>query len=251
MGLKNGGWGMTQPSEITRDRILKAAERLFADRGYDETSVRAIVAKAQVNQAAINYHFGGKDGLYREVLRVAFRALTERQLAHAKELKGMTRENALAAFIRHQLHPLALRDQLSRHFRILNWEAVRPTAVYRKLVSEEAAPFLGLALDLVRRFMPEADRRTLIMAAVWLLGQCSMFVRYREQLANPPVLLDFDQSDVERLATLVSGWALAGLAQAECGRSLSGSLSEKKKPQAPGATLALGATRQGDLLLEL
>jgi AcrR family transcriptional regulator len=40
--------------------------RLFADRGYEETSIRAIVAKARVNQAAINYHFGGKDGLYRE-----------------------------------------------------------------------------------------------------------------------------------------------------------------------------------------
>ena len=56
-------------SEITRERIFKAAERLFAERGYEATSVRAIVAKARVNQAAINYHFAGKDGLYREVLR--------------------------------------------------------------------------------------------------------------------------------------------------------------------------------------
>jgi hypothetical protein len=47
---------MTRPSDITRTRILKAAERLFADRGYEETSIRAIVAKARVNQAAINYH---------------------------------------------------------------------------------------------------------------------------------------------------------------------------------------------------
>src|SRR6516162_5211612 len=126
--------GMTRPSEITRERILKAAERLFADRGYEETSIRVIVAKARVNQAAINYHFGGKDGLYREVLRTAFRALTERQLAHAQEMKGMSRENALAEFIRHQLHPLGERGELSRHLRIFNWEAVRPTAVYRKLM---------------------------------------------------------------------------------------------------------------------
>ena len=68
---------MTRPSDITRERILKAAERLFAERGYDGTSIRTIVAKAKVNQAAINYHFDGKDGLYREVLHVAFRALTE------------------------------------------------------------------------------------------------------------------------------------------------------------------------------
>jgi AcrR family transcriptional regulator len=79
---------MTRPSEITRDRILKAAERLFAEHGYQATSVRAIVAKARVNQAAINYHFAGKDGLYREVLRAAFRALTEQQLSHAPKRTG-------------------------------------------------------------------------------------------------------------------------------------------------------------------
>src|SRR5215813_1551323 len=102
---------MTRPSDITRERILKAAERLFADRGYEETSIRAIVAKARVNQAAINYHFGGKDGLYREVLRTAFRALTKQQMAHADEMRAMTREAALAEFVRRQLHPLLARDE--------------------------------------------------------------------------------------------------------------------------------------------
>src|SRR5580704_3708965 len=106
---------MTRPSEITRDRILRAAQRLFAERGYKDTSVRAVVAKARVNQAAINYHFAGKDGLYREVLRAAIHALTEHQLAHAEELKKMSRENALAEFIKYQLRPLAARDELSRH----------------------------------------------------------------------------------------------------------------------------------------
>ena len=101
----------------------------------------------------------------------------------------MSREQALAEFVRHQLRPLLARDELSRHFRIFNWEAVRPTAVYRKLISEEAAPFMGLAVDLVRRFMPAADDRTLTFAAIWLVGQCSIFVRNREQLANPPVSL--------------------------------------------------------------
>src|ERR1700726_2275614 len=168
---------MTRPSDITRERIVKAAQRLFADRGYKDTSVRAVVTKARVNQAAINYHFGSKDGLYREVLRATIRALTEHQLAHAEEMKGMSRENALAEFIKYQLRPLAARDELSRHFRIFDWEAVRPTAIYRKLVSEEATPFLNLAVDLMRRFMPKADQRTLTMAAIWLVGQCTVFVR--------------------------------------------------------------------------
>jgi AcrR family transcriptional regulator len=204
---------MTRPSEITRERLLNAAERLFADRGYEATSVRAIVAKARVNQAAINYHFAGKEGLYREVLRIGFRALTEHQLGHAEEAKAMSREKALGEFVRHQLRPLLARDDLSRHIRIFNWEAVRPTAVFRKLVSEEAVPFMGLAIDLVRRFMPKADQPTLTVAAIWLIGQCSVFVRNREQLAAPPASLVLDEAAVERLAGLVSRWAVAGLAQ--------------------------------------
>jgi len=190
---------------------MRAAERLFAESGYDGTSIRAIVAKAKVNQAAINYHFDGKDGLYREVLRVAFRALTEHQLEHAEELRSMSREEALSQFVRRQLQPLLGRDEYSRHMRIFNWEAVQPTTVFRDLVAEEAAPFVGLAADLVRRFMPEAEQRTVTVAAVWLLGQCSVFVRNREQLAQPPVGLVLDEAAVEWLAATISHWVVSGL----------------------------------------
>jgi AcrR family transcriptional regulator len=205
---------MTRPSQVTRDRIMKAAERLFAERGYEGTSIRAIVARARVNQAAINYHFAGKDGLYREVLRAAFRGLTEHQLAHAGEAGETSREEALAQFIRRQLRPLLARDEASRHIRIFNWESVRPTPVFRKLISEEAAPFMGLTTDLVRRFLPDADPRTLVVAAIWLLGQCSVFVRNREQLAGPPVQLALDDSSVGWLAQTISRWTIGGLAQA-------------------------------------
>lgn len=208
--LKNQA--MTRPSEITRDRILSAAERLFAERGYEATSIRAIVGKARVNQAAINYHFAGKDGLYREILSTAFRALTEHQLTRAQETKAMPREQALEEFVRHQLRPLLARDDLSRYIRLFNWETVRPSAVFRKLMTEEAVPFIGLAVDLMRRFMPKADQPTLMLASIWLIGQCNVFVRNREQLAGPPISLSLDDASVERLAGLISRWAIAGLA---------------------------------------
>lgn len=202
---------MTRPSEVTRDRIMKAAERLFAERGYDGTSIRAIVAKARVNQAAINYHFEGKDGLYREVLRAAFRGMTEDQLAHAKDMKTMSREDALGEFIRRQLRPLMARDESSRHMRIFNWETVRPTPVFRSLVAEEAAPFMGMAADLVRRFLPDSDRRTLTVASIWLIGQCGVFLRNRDRLGEPPIGLALDDAMVEWLAQSISRWIVTGL----------------------------------------
>ncbi len=124
----------------------------------------------------------------------------------------MPREQALAEFVRHQLRPLLARDDLSRCIRLFNWEAVRPTAVFRKLMTEEAVPFMGLATDLVRRFMPKADQATLTLAAIWLIGQCSVFVRNREQLGGPPTSLSLDGAGVERLSRLISQWAVAGLA---------------------------------------
>src|SRR5258705_8544612 len=51
------------PSDHTRSAILAAAERLYADRGFGDVTLRDIVAEANVNLAAVNYHFGSKDEL--------------------------------------------------------------------------------------------------------------------------------------------------------------------------------------------
>ena len=63
---------MTAPS--SRDRILAAASRLFAERGYDATSTRAIADAVGLNIATVAYHVGGKSDLYREVMRAAHEA---------------------------------------------------------------------------------------------------------------------------------------------------------------------------------
>lgn len=47
----------------TVDKILDAAQELFAERGFAETSLRMITSKAEVNLAAVNYHFGSKEAL--------------------------------------------------------------------------------------------------------------------------------------------------------------------------------------------
>jgi AcrR family transcriptional regulator len=55
------------PSDQTRSAILAAAERLYADRGFGDVTLRDIVAAANVNLAAVNYHFGSKDELIAEL----------------------------------------------------------------------------------------------------------------------------------------------------------------------------------------
>ena len=57
------------PHFSTKDRILSAAEALFAEFGFVGTSLRQVTSRADVNLAAVNYHFGSKDNLVAEVFR--------------------------------------------------------------------------------------------------------------------------------------------------------------------------------------
>ena len=59
-------------SRTTKDRVIAAASALFAERGFRGTTVRDIAQRARVNLAAAHYHFGSKESLYLEVLRVQF-----------------------------------------------------------------------------------------------------------------------------------------------------------------------------------
>lgn len=61
----------------TRQRLIDAAAELFAANGFAATSVREICTRAEANVAAINYHFGGKDQLLAEVLRIPLQTLEE------------------------------------------------------------------------------------------------------------------------------------------------------------------------------
>ena len=60
---------MTLQHFSTKDRILQAAEELFAQQGFGATSLRQVTSRADVNIAAVNYHFGSKDNLINEVFR--------------------------------------------------------------------------------------------------------------------------------------------------------------------------------------
>ena len=96
-------------SEKTRERIVRAAEVLFAREGYAATSLRHITSEAGVNLAAVNYHFGSKENLLGEILdRVVGPINAERlQLLDEAEAGGVPDVTAvLRAFLLPDLHVL-------------------------------------------------------------------------------------------------------------------------------------------------
>src|ERR1700755_152759 len=82
--------GHDMPTDHTRTAILSAAERLYVDRGFGEVTLRDIVAAADVNLAAVNYHFGSKDELIAELFVTRSLATNRERLNELKlaEEKG-------------------------------------------------------------------------------------------------------------------------------------------------------------------
>ena len=76
---------MTTTHFITKDRILGAAEELFAQHGFAGTSLRQVTSRADVNIAAVNYHFGSKENLVNEVFRRRMDEMSEQRLAQLRQ----------------------------------------------------------------------------------------------------------------------------------------------------------------------
>src|SRR5438132_7521965 len=83
-----------KPQHETRTRILDAAEELFMLHGFEGTSMRLLTAKAGVNLAAVNYHFGSKDALIEAVFR---RRLDPMNASRTAELERLETESAAQA----------------------------------------------------------------------------------------------------------------------------------------------------------
>jgi AcrR family transcriptional regulator len=131
---------MPRPAETTRSAIIKAAVHLFAEKGFQATSVRDIIVKARVNPAAINCHFKGKDGLYLEVLKTALQKLTEHAGFDPEKLKSLSREEALRSFVHQQLRPILFRDEMSRYIRLFASDGAHPSKIFLKFMATNARP---------------------------------------------------------------------------------------------------------------
>jgi AcrR family transcriptional regulator len=74
----------------TRERILDAAEQLFAEKGIKETSIREVTKMAGANLAAVNYHFGSKEGLIRETISRRLKPINKERLSLLDSLETKT-----------------------------------------------------------------------------------------------------------------------------------------------------------------
>ncbi|PSF06136.1 TetR family transcriptional regulator [Marinobacter fuscus] len=146
----------------TVDRILDAAEELFAERGFSETSLRMITSKAKVNLAAVNYHFGSKNSLIHAVFArflTPFSATLELAFDELDERTGKqpaTLEQTLWALTVSAVRmPQRTEKGISIFMRLLGLAYTQSQGHLRKFLEQEYSQPFGRFMNLLKEATPE------------------------------------------------------------------------------------------------
>jgi AcrR family transcriptional regulator len=205
------------PSDLTRTSILDAAERLYADRGFADVTLRDIVAAAGVNLAAVNYHFGSKDELIAELFVTRSLATNRERLNELKaaEAAGGGRadiDSILRALVgptlRGCLGPDNERSAAARFMIRASIESVPPI---RRIKNREIDHLRKFAAAM-RRSLPGRNQVDLYWGLHFALAMAHQTIRDSERLTKlSEGSCDLDNVDgiIERIVA-VSVMALTG-----------------------------------------
>jgi AcrR family transcriptional regulator len=206
----------------TRDRLLDAAERLFLEHGYDGTSSRMITAGADANLAAVNYHFGGKEGLFQAMLARRLDSLHAERLAQIDRDeaeaggRALSCERILAALF---MPALAMARSPQRggddFLRLLGRAYVDPSPALRGFLSERYAPTIARFKDAFARALPGIERQELTWRLHFTMGALAYTLAgadaWKLIAALNPGSNGARASDDERLLARLAPFLIAGL----------------------------------------
>jgi TetR/AcrR family transcriptional regulator, regulator of cefoperazone and chloramphenicol sensitivity len=195
--------------EATRTKVLKAAAAVFAEVGYGAATVRQICAKAEVNVAAVNYHFGDKLGLYTEVLKKS--AGPDAQLKiRAAMSAAPSAEEALRIFVR-GIFEKVYGDRPEADVKIMTQEMVNPTPAFDVVVDQVIRPQYKELCALVGHTIgqhPTADTTRLCVYS--FMGQVLHYFHGREVIARLSPSLHIAR-ERNRIADHIVAFTIAGL----------------------------------------
>ena len=195
----------------TRRRLLAAASEEFARHGFAGARVRQIVESAKVNVAAVNYYFGGKEGLYRATLR-SLAAPPAGPAKAAADKRGRGPEERLRRRVYAVLDRFIGGDRPSPLGRILAHEAMAPTGNLESLIGDTMRPDVVAIQALLREIAgPEVADTKLAHAAFGILGQCIVYLYARPTIEGLTPGLAYGPATCKLIAAQITELSLGGI----------------------------------------
>jgi AcrR family transcriptional regulator len=214
-----------EPSQDTRSRLMEAALLVFAERGFDGAGIREIAERAKANSAMVQYHFGGKEGLYQESLRYAFEQ-GHHQIDHLPTTPAPSEADArmraienLRLFIRNFLNATiicrgsgeCLPEDVERAAMIL-WgrEMQEPRPSMEAFILDSVRPFITYLDAIILALLPDLDAETRYRMGMSIQAQI-LFIHRDMEMIRLTRGSAYGAEDMDSLTNHLTQFSLRGL----------------------------------------
>jgi TetR/AcrR family transcriptional regulator, regulator of cefoperazone and chloramphenicol sensitivity len=200
--------------QSTKAQLLEAAGHVFAEQGFDRATGREICERAGANTAAVNYYFGGMDGLYAAVLEEASRRLIPLATLASTVAEKPDAKSQLQAIIELGVQKLTGPVSSSWVFGVFARELLLPTPALDALRRQQGIPKTRIITSIVAELMnlpadhPAVARGCLMLMAPFMMLMIGDRLSLKQMLPG----LDFSPAGASVLSRHLLAFTLGGLA---------------------------------------
>lgn len=198
--------------EATRRQLLEAAAEVFAEAGFRTATVRQICQRAGANIAAVNYHFGDKEELYRQVLKETYQTAIQKYPADFGLPPKATPEQRLRAFVHSFLLRIFSAGPSARHGKLMAREMIEPTGALDAIVKENMRPMADVLRAITGDLLgPKADEETKRLCAMSVVSQVLFYHHCRPVVTRMFPDMKFNEAGIEKLTTHITRFSLTAI----------------------------------------
>jgi len=162
----------------TKQRLLDAAEELFAVKGFSHTSMREITCQAEANLASVNYYFGSKENLIMEILERKLIPINEKRLACLEQIREKAKQSGtplavseiISAFMDPTVQLMNSGKNGQNFLAIMAQVHISKNNVIRNLFMKLIGPIFNKFYEELIEAMPDISKETVLMRFTFVIG---------------------------------------------------------------------------------
>lgn len=228
----------------THQALVEAGGAVFAEIGFHNATVREICRRAGANIAAVNYHFGDKDALYREVLAYYQARALQKYPLDLGARPGAPAAERLRAFVRSFLLRIFDHGSDAWHGKLISREMIDPTSALDTIIVERIRPQAQHLGGIVRELLGvDPDAETVRLCSFSVVSQCLFYHHCQPVVCRLFPEQKFSPEQVEKLADHITSFSLAAIKacsrranEAERKRADKSSSASRRRPPAKSRT---------------
>jgi len=198
----------------TKGRLMEAAGQVFSEKGFRAATVRDICRLAGANVAAVHYHFGDKEGLYKALMEEAFELGLKRYPPDLGLPPQSSAEERLYAYVHSFLLRLLGSGRHAWCGKLMSLELLEPTPALDHLVARYIMPLSERLRQLVVEILADGTQRDddrAFFCAMSIVGQCQHIFRNRAVISKLTPGFKTDEAGIAALARHITDFSLSAL----------------------------------------